>query len=195
MSDIDQEILDALASPGVIDGERVARWVDAARSLSTFRLLYEFTRDRRVDILPALDDEKVGFVIRTFLLECIRLDPEEFDGEWRRYEAARVMLAWFYHLHELPISSEAQSTWLTAAAQAVTAAYLEGDKEIRECIETGFLEHVFEVEGLQPYFAHWGNNPILAPAHARALAFGNAHPHFMRSMFGLLRNVQNRHSK
>lgn len=195
MSDIDQEILDASVSRGVIDGQRVARWVDAARSLSTLHLLYEFTRDRQADIVPALDDERMCFVIRTFLLECIRLDPQKFDGEWRRYEAARVMLAWFYHLHELPISSDVQSTWLTAAAEAVTAAYLAGGAEVRECIETGFLEHLFEVAGLQLYFAHWANTPILAPAHARALAFGNAHPYFMRSMFGVLREVQNRYSK
>jgi hypothetical protein len=85
--------------------------------------------------------------------------------------------------------------WLASAAEAVSAAYLAGDNEVRECIETGFLEHVLEVEGLQPYFAHWANDPILAPAHARALAFGNAHPYFMRSMFGLLRDAQHRYSK
>jgi hypothetical protein len=159
-------------------------------------LLYDLTRDRAADIVPALDGDKVCFVIRTFLLECIRLDPQDSEREWSRYEAARVMVAWFYHLHELPDSeSKWTSRWLASAAEAVTAAYIAGDAEARECIETGFLEHALEVEGLHQYFAHWANDPILGPAHSRALAFGNAHPYFMRSMFGLLRDKQNRYSK
>jgi hypothetical protein len=196
MNEIDQEIQAASATEGMIDGHRVAHWVDTARSLSTFRLLYELTRDRRADILPALDDQKVCFVIRTFLLECIRLNPRDSDGEWSRYESARVMLAWFYHLHELPTSeSNWAPTWLASAAEAVTAAYIAGDEEVRECIETGFLEHALEVDGLQPYFVHWASDPILAPPHARALAYGNAHPYHMRSLFGLLRDAQRRYSK
>jgi hypothetical protein len=79
MNDIDQEIRIASATEGVIDGQRVALWVDAARSWSTFRLLYELTRERWADIVPAVDDEKVCFVIRTFLLECIRLNPQDAD--------------------------------------------------------------------------------------------------------------------
>lgn len=196
MNSLDQQIQAALSANGTIDGDLVARWVDSARSWSTFRLLYDLTRDRWADIAPALADDKVCFVIHTFLLESIRLDPKDGDGEWSRYESARVMVSWFYHLHELP---EVESNWpskcLVSAAEAVTTAYLDGDDEVRECIETGFLEHVLEVEGLHPYFAHWAHDPVLAPAHARALAFGNANPYFMRSMFGLLRDAQARYSK
>jgi hypothetical protein len=195
MNNVDQEIQAALTTDGTIDGDLVTRWVDDARSWSTLRLLYELTRERSADIAPKLDDEKVCFVIRTFLLESIRLDPKDCEGEWSRYESARVMVGWFYHLHELPVESDWASKWLASAAEAVTGAYLAGDVEVRECIETGFLEHVLEVDALHPYFAHWAHNPVLAPAHERALAYGNANPYHMRSMFGLLRDAERRYSK
>jgi hypothetical protein len=196
MNHVDQEIQAALAADGTLDGDLVTRWIDEARSWSTLRLLYELTRDRWPDIAPKLDDDKVCLVIRTFLLESIRLDPKDCDGEWSRYESARVMVAWFYHLHELPLAeSNWTLKWLASAAEAVTSAYLAGNDEVRECIETGFLEHVLEVDGLHPYFAHWAHDPVLAPAHERALAYGNANPYHMRSMFGLLRDAQARYSK
>ena len=193
MHDIDLAIQAALARRGIIDGDLVTRWIDEARSWSTLRLLYELTRDRAADILPRLDDEKVCFVIRTFLLESIRLDPAENDREWSRYESARVMVAWFYHLQELPQSVSNWSTqWLTSAAEAVTSAYVTGDDAVRECLETGILEHVLEVEELHRYIEHWGRDPVLAPAHARALAFRNANPYMYRSLFGVLRHAQER---
>ncbi len=113
----------------------------------------------------------------------MRLDPKT-EGVLGRYEAARVLLSWFWHLSGMPETGSV----LPDAASATTELYLAGDEPVREAIETGFLEHALEEEEYRPLFANWAAHDQLREAWRSALAWGQAHPGFTRGLLsGLVR--------
>ena len=97
------------------------------------------------------------------------------------------MASWYFHMLEIPGE---HSAILDDSASAVTAAYLSGSPEVQNAIETGFLEHVFEVTQLRRHYAHWASDPRLAEAYASALEWGEAHPNEMRGLLAFLRNAE-----
>src|SRR5262245_21829151 len=80
MDDIDREIQDASATEGVIDGHRVERWLDAARSLSTLRLLYDLTRDKRADIWLRRADTGKSLACVASCVSTFECSPEHSDA-------------------------------------------------------------------------------------------------------------------
>jgi hypothetical protein len=89
------------------------------------------------------------------------------------YEAARnllgILVGWFDHPQG--------ETMIADLIKRVDSAFLDGDKSIRLCIETGFLEHALEYPQLRPLFAHWSDHPEMRDAHTHALEWGLAHEH------------------
>jgi len=69
----------------------------------------------------------------------------------------------------------------------VTELFLASEEDVRNAIETGFLEHLLETAALRPYFEHWSSNPSLKEPWDRALEWGKAHPDYTR---GLLQQVR-----
>lgn len=59
--------------------------------------------------------------------------------------------------------------------ERITAEFKRGNRIVKNCIETGFLEHVLETPGNRPYFSHWADDPELASAYSEALRWGQAH--------------------
>lgn len=57
----------------------------------------------------------------------------------------------------------------------VTEIFERGNARVRMCIETGFLEHVFETPELRGCFLFWDDNPQLSDAFRNALAWGQDH--------------------
>ena len=70
---------------------------------------------------------------------------------------------------------------LQSAVDAVTTLFLAGDDDVRRAIETGVLEHVLEQAPMRPLFSHWAHDERLQDAWRQALAYGKAHPNFMKS--------------
>jgi hypothetical protein len=189
VSDFKSDISAALVSDRPIPKERVLAWIAAAADsdLPTLSKLYRLTDDGYYRIQPELGIEPTCTLIQRYLLACIRegvTDNEEIE---ERYEAATSLHVWFRHL----LGMEGASAILAAAASAVTTLYLESGEDIRDAIETGFLEHALETAALRPYFDHWASDPRLEPAWDRASAWGKAHPDCMASMFQRLSRVKN----
>ncbi len=95
-----------------------------------------------------------------------------------RYEAAAVLESWFDHLIDL----NGTEVVLRQAAGAVTELYLRGDTGIREAIRDGFLERVLEQPRSHRLFEYWAHDPRLRPAWEAALAWGEAHPAFVKGL-------------
>jgi hypothetical protein len=100
-----------------------------------------------------------------------------------RYEAAGTLHFWFRHLADI----DGTDGVLMAAASGVTKLYLESGEDVREAIETGFLEHAPENAALRPYFEKWSADGRLEPAWTRAMEWGEAHPDFMTGLFRRLK--------
>jgi len=187
VSELDSEINTALSSDGPIPREKVLSWIAASADsdLSTLSKLYRLTGEGYYRIQPDLGREPTCALIQRYLLGCIRYgltDNEEIQG---RYEAAESLHVWFRHL----LGMEGTATVMSRAAKAVTDLYLENGEDVRNAIETGFLEHALETTALHPYFQHWASDPRLESAWNRALEWGNGHPDYMAKLYRRLQRT------
>src|SRR5258708_8146546 len=181
MTKFGSDINSALSSDGPISRESVLSWIDAAADsdLSTPSKLYRLTGEGYYRIQPELGREPTCALVQRYLLGCIRdglTDNEEIE---ERYEAAESLHVWFRHL----LGMGGTSAVLSRAASAIMNLYLESGEELRDAIETGFLEHALETAALRPSFEHWASDPLLQLAWNRALEWGKAHPDYMSGLF------------
>jgi hypothetical protein len=187
MKDASAEIDAALLHDEPVLRDKVLQWIDSASDLETLAKLYRLTREGCYRIQPELGSDATCALIQRYLLECVRANVQDNDEILNRYEAAQDLHAWFCHLVEL---DEDHSAILKRAASAITELYLASDDEVRDCIETGFLEHALEQTALRQYFEHWSTDGRLKSAWDRALQWGKAHPDFMWSMLKKIREIQ-----
>lgn len=178
------EIVAMLSGDGQISREQVLAWIAATADsdLSTLAKLYRLTEHAYDRIQPALGMEATCALIQRYLLGCMRAGVTENEEIEERYEAAMSLHVWFRHL----LGMDGTSSVLRNAATAVTNLYLDSSEDVREAIETGFLEHALETAPLREYFQHWASDPRLQLAWDRALAWGKAHPDYMD---GLLKRL------
>jgi hypothetical protein len=185
MADLAAVIQAAIESDGPIDRERVRNWIRDAIDLKTVGLLYRLSYSAWNRIEPNLErDETCGLICRDLLL-CIRENPQDGTG-LQRYEAAGELESWINHLS----NTEDTQGNLREVATAVTTLYLESDTDVRLAIETGFLEHVLEQAKLRHLFSHWADDERLRDGWQQALAWGEAHPDYMRGIREQLRGFQ-----
>jgi len=181
------EIDAAVSSDGPIPREKVLSWIAASAEsdLSILSKLYRLTREGYYRIQPDLGREPTCALIQRYLLGCIRQGLSDNDEVQERYEAAESLHVWFRHL----LGMEGTSAVISGAAKAVTDLYLESEDDVRDAIETGFLEHALETVALRPYFQHWASDPRLQSAWNRALEWGKAHPDYMAKLYQRLQRT------
>jgi len=175
------DINTALSSDGPISRENVLSWIYAAADsdLSTLSKLYRLTDEGYYRIQPELGRDPTCALVQRYLLGCIRDGVTDNEEIKERYQAAESLHVWFRHL----LGMEGTSAVLTRAASAITNLYLESEEDVRDAIETGFLEHALETAALRPYFEHWATDPRLQQAWNGALEWGKAHPDYMAGLF------------
>jgi hypothetical protein len=189
MNDIVREIDEALAGGGPIAREKVVSWIDSVSDLPTLAKLYRLTGEHYHRIQPDLGQDAECAAVQRYLLECVRQDVKENSGIEDRWQAAQTLHRWFCHLGDM----EGTSLVLGEAARAITELFLQ-EEDVRDAIETGFLEHALEMETLRPYFEHWSKDERLRPAWERALEWGKAHPGFLWGMFKELEKFRSNRS-
>jgi hypothetical protein len=152
--EFDSHINAVLSSDGSIPKESALSWIDAAPDSepSTLSKLYRFTGKVIIRLQLELCREPTCALIQRCLLACIREGVTGNEEIEERFEVAESLYVWFRHL----LGMEGTSAVLAGAASAVTNLYLESGEDVRDAIETGFLEHVLETGALRPYFEHWG---------------------------------------
>jgi hypothetical protein len=177
MANLVEAIQAALGSDDLIDRDRVRIWIRDAMDLKTVALLYRLSRKAWDRIEPNLEKDETCRLICRYLLLCIRENPQDSSG-LQRFEAAGELESWIDHLS----NTEGTQGNLQEVAAAVTTLYLESDVDVRNAIETGFLEHVLEQAKLRPLFSHWAEDELLKDAWQQALAWGEAHPDYMKGI-------------
>jgi hypothetical protein len=161
------------------------RWIGTAPDISILSKLYRLTGERYYDISPELGRDETCLIIERYLLECIRLNVTGNDDIQDRWQATQTLHAWFCNLME-----QDAAPILKRSAHGITELFLEGDNDVRNSIEAGFLEHALETAALRPYFDHWSTDDRLRPAWARATEWGRAHPDFTWGMLKQLRDMK-----
>jgi len=87
------------------------------------------------------------------------------------YEAAHTLVAILRNLSGHPEGTEPRRELV----ERITQTFLAGNESVRDCIETGFLEHALEHPDLRPMFERWKNHPEMREPHSRALEWGRSH--------------------
>jgi hypothetical protein len=189
MPDMISDIEAALLADTPIPREKVLLWIHTAEDLPTLSRLYQLTGEGYRRIQPDLGKEATCDLVQHYLLECIKANVTNHEDIPGRWEAAQVLHGWFCRLQEM---EEDNSAVLKTAADAITALFLASGEEVRNAIETGFLEHALETAALRPYFEHWSGDDQLREAWNRALEWGKAHPDFT---WGLLQQLRRTNEK
>jgi hypothetical protein len=111
----------------------------------------------------------LGFLIRSITEPSERAHTD--SNVLSHYEAAHALVAILRNLSDHPQGAEPRHELV----ERVTQAFLAENQSVRDCIETGFLEHALEYPGLRPLFESWKNHSELRQAHSRALEWGRCH--------------------
>jgi hypothetical protein len=170
MVEFNSDIDAALSGDETIPRAQVMSWIEATpdSDLSTLSKLYRLTEEGYYRIQPEMGSEPTCLLIRRYLLGCIRdgvTESEEIQG---RYVAAESLHVWFRHL----VAMDDTSSVLSSAATAVKDLYLESGQEVRDAIETGFLEHALETAALRPYFDDWASDARLQASWNKSVSLG-----------------------
>lgn len=152
-----------------IPKQQVMEWmrsgdIEALGALST--LMMDARHYNRIE--PALSiDDSYPFWTR-FYERCLKENP---DGDWSetRYGAGRELVGWF---ESLWTDADTPPTILAELKAWLSHLYLEGDDELRLCIETATLEHLFENVAIARFFSDWKMDPVLAGAYERSMDWG-----------------------
>jgi hypothetical protein len=130
------EIDAAVSSDGPLSRSDVERWIEATADLATLAKLYKITGEGYYRIKPELGKELECTAVRNYLLECMRRDLRDDDSIESRYEAAATLHGW---LRQLLDAADCDAVIRTTAS-SITDLFLLSGEDIRDAIETGFLE-------------------------------------------------------
>jgi hypothetical protein len=125
-------------------------------------------------IKPELELVWTAPFVCNYLFGRITQPVERIDEEsnaLNSYEAASALLGILLN----SLQQTEQPSLVRDLITRVDGTFLAGSETVRDCLETGFLEHALEYPDLRPLFAHWAARPEFREAHARALAWGRAH--------------------
>ena len=151
----------------------IIRRLDGA-TLPERNAILEFIRANTARIRPSIEDDWLYCSMSDYLLECIALSVDAHpadDSIHSRFEAAHELVRWFNWI----VSRDKRSTGIRKRIDRIAVEFKNGDTSVRNCIETGFLEHILESPGNRPYFSHWKDDEILADSYTEAMRWGEAH--------------------
>ena len=117
------------------------------------------------------DDSVYNFLISYYVL-CMKNELSTSDRVHKPFEAAHELVRLFETLAFL--QSKKAKFLLTRIVDSITGMYQVGGKLVRNLIETGFLDHVFEINANRRFFEHWKYEPF-REAYFASLSWGKNH--------------------
>jgi hypothetical protein len=164
LEDVTQELLSE--SVGNIDAKRVFIWMqndDIEVLGATFKLLHKNEHYSRI-VPPLCFADYHRFHLR-YYERCLRVNP---NGTWSdsRYSAAHSFVVWFEGIWE---DTSHPREALGELKSLLENLYREGDEELRCCIVTGVLEHLFENPSIREFFDDWKRHSVLRSAYSQAV--------------------------
>ena len=151
-----------------ISKERVKTWMQN-QDIQVLGAACHLILDKRYysRIEPQLTLEDYNGFLMHYYERCFHEDPQ---GEWSdtRYEAGWALVNWFVHLWN---DNSVPRKVLSKIKDWLAKIYKEGNEEIRTCIITATLEHLFEHKDIAKYFSGWKKDSTLKPAYDEATGY------------------------
>jgi len=165
-----EEVISAMRAVGKIPRPLVRKWMqsnDVEVLGAVYSLFMEPRYYRRIQPSLTIDDYR-KFVL-PFLQRCI-LDNPQGDWSLTRYEAAWCAEDWFTQLwndkHVPRRELSRMKAWLVKM-------YMDNGGEVRQCIVTAVLEHLFERTDIRRFFSDWQKDPVLRGAFSASTAWSD----------------------
>lgn len=120
--------------------------------------------DHRFRIEPPIDISDYVAFVRLYYGRCFRESPE---GKWShgRYPAGWDIVKIFCSLWD---EEEQPAKLLAEFKKWLADLYRKGDSELRTCLETATLEHLFERRAIAKFFSDWKKDALLLQAYENA---------------------------
>lgn len=170
MSDSVKAVLSAIEATGSIPKDQVLAWM-ADADLETRGALYVLTDKAWSRIQPPLTMGEQCSFMAAYLLDCLETNPQ--SGNWTHsgFEAAWELASWLKHLDDTSGTVHV----LQNVAQEIERIYRRADRETKDRIMAGLLDHAFEQKTVRRFFAHWQRDPVLRRAYELCAEWGDAH--------------------
>lgn len=165
-SDIAQQ-LDMEGKQRVIE-RRIVRSLMKETDLEVLGVLYSFITEAPDRVTPSLEfDEMFQFVLM-YYARCLKEDVKQREWASTRYTAGRDLVNWFAALFN---DRSVPRPYLSKLKGWMAELYRNGDQDLRTCLVTATLEHLFEQRKIRRFFEDWGSDPVLAVAYREAMAW------------------------
>ena len=166
----EEEVIAAIEGMGPIERGRLVNWMRNG-DLRTRAAVYRLTEVAWERISPEPTMQEQCVFMASYLLECLRADPQDLgDCVLNGFEAAWGLASWLKHL-----AAKGAVPVIADVADRLADLYRKGDSSLRGRIETGTLEHTLESPALRPFFRNWQTDAILTEAYEHALEWARAH--------------------
>lgn len=143
-------------------------------TLSERSEILRFIRANVLRIHPKVSDEWLYDVMADYFISCILLvssSENAPDSIHTPFEAAHELVSWFnWYVDRCTTKSEVQ-----IRVERLAKLMKQNADSVRNCIETGFLEHVLEKTRNREYFEHWRHDRELSESYIAALEWGESH--------------------
>src|SRR5215510_2105784 len=147
----------------VIPRADLDEWIKS-EDMEVLGFLNAMIHDHRFRFDPPIDICDYVAFVQLYYGRCFRESPE---GEWSkgRFVAGWDIVGIFCTLWDGKVSRKILidlKTWLADI-------YRKGDCDVRYCLETATLEHLFERPAIRRFFSDWKDDDVLRPAYENAL--------------------------
>jgi hypothetical protein len=159
--------LDADERERVVQGQ-VKKWMESD-DIQALGAVYYLIFDRRYypRIEPLLSFRDYKSFLLPYYERCFREDPQ-VDWASTRYTAGWDLVGWFmgtWRDDTIPKKSLGEiKRWLGDL-------YRDADEQLRDCLITATLEHLFEDRKVAKFFTDWRDDPVLGEAYSSALTW------------------------
>lgn len=169
---VSAEVEVALESESLISAHDVNRWMRTC-SLDTMGALSILLFEHAGRIQPSLDLKTVCDFRRTYYTRCLSEAVQGGKYHPSRYVAGHEFDRWFMSLWR---DDAVPRRYLEDLKAMLTQLYLSGDPEVRDCVVTSVLEHLFETPEIAEFFSDWKQDSVLREAYESAMEWPNAPP-------------------
>lgn len=165
-----QQIEEARDGTQFIPVSLVRQWMSCS-GLEVQGALTSFLLSQSGRIEPSLSWEEVCVAFENYYKQCLIRDLQQNDYVPNRYIAGYELVNWFMYLWKEP---SAPREYVIRLKIMLRDLYLENEP-LRSAIVNAVMEHLFEVQEIQDFFAEWKSNPKLSNAFNVAKAWGDDH--------------------
>lgn len=160
-----QEVIKELSTPTsekkTVPQSRVRQWM-GSDDVETLGATYKFIMapEHTERVSPPLEFDTVfDFILRYYIL-CLKANPH---GRWAATggSAAMDLVRWFVWMWD----EGREKSYFETIKSRLADLYISAAVELKDRIEHGVIEHLFEREPIRDFFGDWRENAQLRPAY------------------------------